>query len=103
MVSCTYKILPLDILGAIGGTIVIYYISIFIKNLKYISRFFAFVGINSLAFLCIHLIDLDAPISWLFGISTEFRVIYDIIFYFFVIFALSKFKLTRKIYNIRNI
>ena len=103
MVNCTYKMLPLDILGAIGGTIVIYYLSIFIKNIKYVSLFFAFVGINSLAFLCIHLVDLDAPTSWIFGINSKFKVIYDIIFCFFVVFCFSKFELTKKIYSIRNI
>lgn len=103
MVDCTYNILPLDILGAVGGTILIYYISRFVKNIKYISKILAYVGINSLAFLCIHLIDLNAPTSWCFRIQSEFRVIYDIAFCFIIVFSFSKLKLTKRIYNIQNL
>jgi fucose 4-O-acetylase-like acetyltransferase len=103
MVDCTFGILPLDILGAVGGTILIYYISKFVNKIKYLSKILAYVGINSLAFLCIHLIDLNAPTSWYFGIQSEFRVIYDIVFCFIIVFCFSRLKLTKRIYNIQNL
>ena len=102
MVKCTYKFLPLDILGAIGGTIVVYYISLFIKNIKPVSSILTYIGINSLTFLCIHLIDLDAPTSWIFGIGQEYKIFYDLAFCIIVVFLFSKIRITRDIYGIKQ-
>lgn len=100
MVSCTYKYLPLDILGAIGGTIAVYYLAKAVKKTKYVKKVLAYIGINSLAFLCIHLIDLDAPTFWVLGIDYKFRVLYGMFFCFTIAFIFSRIKLTQRIYGL---
>ncbi|KGN82844.1 hypothetical protein HW49_00710 [Porphyromonadaceae bacterium COT-184 OH4590] len=46
---------PIDVLGACGGTIVLYWISVQIKDhLKFVSRLFARLGFWSLAIMCFH-------------------------------------------------
>lgn len=101
MVSCTYKCLPLDIFGAVGGTIAVYYLAKAVKKTRYIGKVLTYIGINSLAFLCIHLIDLDAPTFWILGIDYKYRVLYDLLFCFTVVFILSRIKLTQRIYGLR--
>lgn len=52
---CHYHIYPLDILGACGGTIFIWFLSsLFDKNFTILSHVFGWLGRRSLVILCIH-------------------------------------------------
>lgn len=56
-----FNCLPLDILGACGGTLVIYYLSKGIK-LTFLASFFSWCGKNSLIILCSHTIESNMTI-----------------------------------------
>lgn len=59
MVRCYYECFPLDVLGACGGTLLVYRISVLITKCPWVNRLLAWVGQNSLLILCVHLFDLD--------------------------------------------
>lgn len=59
MMFLGYSIYPLSITGAVGGTIVIYYISSLINRISKISDLFCWLGRSSLLILCLHSIDLN--------------------------------------------
>ncbi len=55
MATYEYKIYPLAIIGALGGTFAIYIVSKGICNYtKYIKKILLFIGVNSLIILCYH-------------------------------------------------
>lgn len=56
-----YMCLPFNILGACGGTIVVYYVARNIKN-TFISSFLAWCGRNSMTILCAHVVESSIPI-----------------------------------------
>lgn len=59
-----FNCLPIDVLGACGGTLVIYYLSKVIK-LTFLSQFFAWCGKNSLILLCAHTIEFNMTLIYL--------------------------------------
>lgn len=68
--SCEYGIIPLNILGACGGTLVMYYLSKFLEFLSqkslafnWIAKFMIWCGTGSLAILCMHTLDLMGGVS----------------------------------------
>ena len=71
MMDCFYKIFPLDILGALGATIMIYYISALMIKICKISSFLyklikslQWIGLNSMLLLCMHDLDFRTGIFW---------------------------------------
>lgn len=55
MYDFEWKIYPLDVVGACGGTYVLYLLSKLIdRHLKYVSKGLAYLGIISLAIMCMH-------------------------------------------------
>ena len=56
MARCYYKCWPIDILGAVGGSILVYQIVKFVYDKKRIP-FFIWLGKNSLAILCFHCLE----------------------------------------------
>lgn len=71
MMDCIYKIFPLDILGALGATIVIYNFSaLMVKLLKQthvlynLIKFLQWIGLNAMLILCMHDLDFRTGIFW---------------------------------------
>ena len=71
MFGCYYKIFPLDILGACGGTWLLYFIcskSLSLhskyKMLSLPNKFLQWCGMNSLLILCVHEFDLRSGFFW---------------------------------------
>ena len=72
--ACEYGIIPLNVLGACGGTLVMYYLS---KGLEFLShksvvincvaKFMTWCGMGSLAILCMHSLDLMGGVSSYFS------------------------------------
>lgn len=56
MGTCTYRIYPLAISGACGGTLVVYYLSRGMECVKWLSGPMSWVGKNSLTILIFHVI-----------------------------------------------
>lgn len=69
IVRCFYACYPIDVVGAFGGTYVIYLLSRQLLNCHLISSIVEWFGRNSIVFLCIHTIDLDLRIRQMFGIN----------------------------------
>lgn len=68
IVRCYYKYYPLDIIGGITGTYTIYLISkISYSYLSSFSKCLAWLGKNSLAILCYHLIVMTIPFIGFFN------------------------------------
>ncbi len=59
MYSFTWGCYPLDVIGAYGGTCCVYWLSKWIgSHLKYTSKILAFLGVASLAIMCVHCFEL---------------------------------------------
>ena len=59
MYTFTWKCYPLDILGAYGGTYCVYWVSKWMgQYLKPISKVFAYLGLISLAIMCVHCFEI---------------------------------------------
>lgn len=73
MMATKYMYYPLDILGACGGTLVIYWLSLYIKNkLQIISKILVWCGISSLAILCFHAFEGFSAIAYSIIIHSPF-------------------------------
>ncbi len=59
MYSFTWGCYPLDVIGAYGGTYCVYWLSKWIgSHLKYTSKILAFLGVASLAIMCVHCFEM---------------------------------------------
>lgn len=64
MYSFTWKIYPLDVLGACGGTYCLYLFCRLIKNhCKITSKALAYLGLWSLAIMCVHCFEIYAHLG----------------------------------------
>ncbi len=68
-----YNCLPVDLIGACGGTIVMYYFSKGIAR-TFIAPFFSWCGRNSLIILCAHSIELNMTIIHLIVSKLSFKI-----------------------------
>lgn len=76
MVKSFYDNFPTNVIGAVGGTYIIWMISKAIAKWKTVmTNFLVWCGRNSMTFLCLHLIDLDIPIRRHLGIHDPILVI----------------------------
>ena len=107
--SCEYGIFPLGILGACGGTLLIYVISKYlnllssrIKVMSYVANFFKWCGIGSLSILCMHSLDLMGGISEYISTILNLNSEYLKICLHFIL-PLSLTYLITKVQFIRNI
>lgn len=102
MVQCSYKIYPLAILGACGGTIVVYLICKLLQSVKFVSIYLQWIGKMSLVILCWHMIESLCHVFQLTGLPQQlyvqvpFRIIIPIIFSIIC----TKISLTRKLFQI---
>lgn len=73
MRATDYMYYPLDVLGACGGTLSIYWLSLFIKNkLQIVSKILVWCGVSSLAILCFHAFELHSKIAYKIINNTSF-------------------------------
>lgn len=99
MVRCWYGHYFLDILGALGGTLFFFYLSRFTK-MRFIASALSWFGINSMAILCFHTIDLQCGFidSFPWYVTIPVRII----IYSVVTLGLFKVGFIRKIYGINQ-
>ena len=64
MYSFTWNFFPLDVIGAYGGTYCVYLISKWIgQRLKYFPKGLAYLGVASLAIMCVHCFEIASHLS----------------------------------------
>lgn len=64
MYTFTWGCYPLDVLGAYGGTFCIYWLSKWIgKHLTHVSKAFAYLGVISLAIMCVHCFEIASHLG----------------------------------------
>lgn len=64
MYTFTWLCYPLDVLGAYGGTYCVYWVSRWIgKNLKHLSKVFAYLGLISLSIMCVHCFEIASHLG----------------------------------------
>ena len=64
MYTFTWRIFPLDIIGAYGGTYFVYSVSkIAGKNLKFFSKALAYLGTISLVIMCVHCFEMASHLG----------------------------------------
>lgn len=81
MYCFTWKCYPLDVIGALGGTFFLFLLSRLISNyMKAIGKAFAYLGMISLAVMCMHGFEIDAHLGnhlcALFGLDLPVWVMY---------------------------
>lgn len=111
IVTCFYKNYPIDIVLAIGGTAFVWLLSKLISILPIVKKAFCWIGMNSMTFLCLHLLDLDLGIRFFFQrfFSTTFAttdiyaIVFDILFCILGTIALSIFPFTQRVFGIRRL
>lgn len=98
---------PLNVLGALGGTYVLYVISLFInKNLKYTTKLLSYLGFISLAIVCFHNFEIDTRLrnhilAFFPGIPFPyyFKVFFSYMITMIMAVAATKLPVLRIIYN----
>ena len=68
-----FNCLPIDMIGACGGTLIIYYLSKGIAR-TFIQPFFSWCGRNSLVILCAHSIEMSMTIVHVMVSKLSFRI-----------------------------
>lgn len=102
MVRCYYQDFVINVIGAIGGTYMLFLFSDFLSTCRYPLRTTViWGGQNSLTFLCIHLYDLDVPIRGFLHIPNVVGIPVVIVMCFVGTLIMSKIPFTRMIYNIK--
>jgi len=81
MYSFLWPCWPVNVLGACGGTYVLYFFSKFLATrTKYVSGLFAYLGMISLAIMCMHGFEIDAHLGShlcaLFGLDLSVWAMY---------------------------
>lgn len=104
MVTCTYQMYPLAVLGACGGTLIIYIISKkIINNIVAFSIIFSWLGRMSMVILCWHMIETLCKLYVHSGLPTDLiiqlpiRLIVPIL----LSYGCMKIKLTRDIFQLQ--
>jgi fucose 4-O-acetylase-like acetyltransferase len=62
--DCTYHLYPLDVLGACGGTLFVWWWSSKVTKIGALSRVLAWFGVNSMLILCFHNFEWFSSISY---------------------------------------
>ena len=104
IVRCYYNCYPLDVIGGITGTCAIYLLSKMIHSFSaLISHAFTWLGKNSLAILCFHLVVMSVPFI---GITqkyiTDNRIVSILLFFMLpILFAYLSLLIpfTKRIFN----
>lgn len=98
-----YKLFPLDILGACGGTLVVYGIAKWIdKNAPISSKVWSYLGRNSLTILCIHALIRSLWILDRFHLpeTAYFQIPLELFLILSLTYLCSKIPFTRRIFQV---
>lgn len=57
-----FNCLLIDLIGSIGGTMVVYFISLFLSKIKGICLVLSWMGMHSMGILCLHTIESSIPV-----------------------------------------
>lgn len=104
MAACFYKIYPLDVIGACGGTWVIYKVAEFICiHTKKISAILTWFGINSMTILCAHFLEESSFLFEHLHIAPDWYVILPLRLIWVTTFTIIAFRISffRNIYGIQ--
>lgn len=102
MVRCYYQNILINVIGALGGTYMLFLVSDVLSTCRYpMRKMVIWGGQNSLTFLCIHLYDFDVPIRGFFHIPNIIGIPLVIVMCFVGTYILSKIPFTRMAYNIK--
>lgn len=72
--DCRYQMYPLDVLGACGGTLFMWWIANQIKRWSVLSIAFVWFGVNSLIVLCFHNFEWFSAISYSVVVHVPFDI-----------------------------
>ena len=104
MVRCDFGCYPIDILGACGGTVIIYFVSKYIHCISKLSYMLSWLGVNSLAILCFHSYKINHSIWQIIGVSNPYIVIFiKMLFPILLTLFCCHIKVIRNLLNIKTI
>ena len=104
MVRCDFGCYPIDILGACGGTVIIYFVSKYIHCISKLSYMLSWLGVNSLAILCFHSYKINHSIWQIMGVSNPYIVIFiKMLFPILLTLLCCHIKVIRNLLNIKTI
>lgn len=104
---CRYACWPLDVVGAIGGVYVIFFLSQQIAlHISFLSRAFAWCGRYSLLILCIHVLELNTAVFTIFyqtihvDVNLMLMLFTRIIFVILLTMMAKRFFICQKVFQI---
>jgi len=108
MSCCDYRFYPLDILGACGGTLCVYYLSKQVRAVKRLATPVSWLGLNSLVILCFHDFEWFSSIAYSIKCRLPFEIQGDVM-YLFRILLLSimvgltiRMPVARKLFGVKS-
>lgn len=106
--NCSYSFYPLDVLGACGGTLCIWWLSKQIAEVRWLSKPLAWCGVYSLVILCFHNFEWFSAIAYSIVIHSPFvlegiaMVAFRYVLAFCMAFVVVKIPYIRKVYGVKN-
>ena len=102
MVQCYYELYPVDILGACGGTFLVFKVSKFFSKTKF-SGVLSWIGRGSLCILCFHLLELNFHLCEHLNIPSMWVVqfVVKILFSIFMTLICYRLSFTRQIFGLK--
>ena len=102
MVRCHYDNLPVNIIGACGGTLCIEIISGFLSKYKCMATdLLEWIGRNSMVFLCIHAFDMCYSIRNHIDLSDAGHILFVVFYCILGTYVMSFIPFTKRAFNIK--
>ena len=104
MGNCCYDCYPIQVLGATGGTIAIYYLSKMLLKIGLLNTAFIWLGMNSMAILCVHTLETHTGLWKMVGINQQSIMVFPVkvAICCIVVYMLGKWSYTKKILGIKT-
>lgn len=108
MYGCYYQCFPLDVLGACGGTLCVWWLSRQLAKAKWLCMPLIWCGIYSLVILCFHTFVGYSSIAYSIVIHSPFElegnamVVFSYVLVFCMTFVVIKIPYIRKVYGVKN-
>jgi fucose 4-O-acetylase-like acetyltransferase len=105
MSGCIYECYPVQVIGAIGGTFVFWQISKYVLKVKWLNKCFIWLGMNSMAILCIHTLESHTGLWKVIGINQQTITVFPVkvAICIILVLLLSKFSYTREMLGIKKL
>ena len=106
--DCFYEIYPLDVIGACGGTLFVWWISSQIKKINLLSKPIVWIGVLSLVVLCFHNFEWFSAIPYSivchlpFNFLGDWMVLFRFVFTILLVFVVVKTPFVREMYGVRK-